>query len=178
MEIGGERAYPIYFFTYRWSQPYEKLGEYDKTDGLPPGRKWNSTRFSKMFKEELSEEELNEILEKGKAELIADKQAENLSAEGKLKEYETWMLTWFCHETFNDRFRATSTGFEKNNYDDAIHSFEKYVRRNEDRDRDENISFTLMGGEDRYRWRGEHDGDPAPCRCVHCFDQGKIRINH
>jgi hypothetical protein len=36
----------------------------------------------------------------------------------------------------------------------------------------------LMGAEDHWRWRGEREGDPPPCRCEGCKKCGFIRINH
>lgn len=36
----------------------------------------------------------------------------------------------------------------------------------------------LMGAEDRWRWRGETDDDPPPCRCKGCTASGLVRIRH
>ena len=98
--------------------------------------------------------------------------------------YETWVCSWFQHETF-DKGQTDK---------EALWSFEKYVRRHEsyqDIDfvcslskEDSKTYVSLMGAEDRWRWRGsntEQDKEgnsPAPCRCAKCKSAGKIRIDH
>lgn len=187
-EIKGEKAYPIYNFSAKWSQDItdkDKDPHPNWLKDLPKGRMWNSSSFSKMFKDE-NENELDEISDRFKAELFNNpkyKNIKDLNVESKFKEYETWKLSWFCHETFRDKFMI-SNGFDLD-FSLVLDSFEKFVQRKEilmHRSKMESelglATITLMGAEDRWRWRGEHDDDPAPCRCNGCFKSGMIRINH
>lgn len=90
--------------------------------------------------------------------------------------YETWMLSWFQHETID-------VGLSDR---EILDSFERYVWRKRTQKahagRDE--SEGLMGAEDRWRWCGAgDDGAPdtrtsPPCRCRHCRSQGVVRIGH
>lgn len=77
----------------------------------------------------------------------------------------TWALTWFGHMTFRCP-EIPDAGA-------ALASFEKYVRSAE-----HDPEICLMGAEDRWRWRGENPGDPAPCECRSCVDLGIWRIDH
>ena len=62
MKINNEQAYPIYSFTFKWTQKGEHNPEYPKWhEGLAEGRIHNSTQFYKMYKEEKTDDELNVI---------------------------------------------------------------------------------------------------------------------
>jgi hypothetical protein len=88
---------------------------------------------------------------------------------------DEWCLTWFSHYTFD-------TGQTD---EEVLESFRNFVYRYEN-----NIKRTqssLMGAEDRWRWKGLHypDGENAaaietdpPCRCEFCKRDGIIRIGH
>lgn len=104
--------------------------------------------------------------------------------------FETWRLTWFSHVTFD----VGQTDEE------ALRSFQRYVNRHRPYQRREPgerptidhpdvdrpiPAQTLMGAEDRWRWKGSEDGstnyesrtDP-PCRCEYCQEQEVIRVGH
>lgn len=54
--------YPIYYMAVRWSMDGEHDAEYPNSHkGLPEGRKWNSTGFSRMFREDPGMEEVERI---------------------------------------------------------------------------------------------------------------------
>jgi hypothetical protein len=185
--IDGEKAYPIYSINARWSQEGDQ-STYSPAwyEGLPEGRIWNGTGFKKMFKEEQTEESLNKFLNDWWEKYIKDEidsmQIVNLVLE-KLEitfyENETWFLTWFSHETFDNGQTD----------EEALQSFKKYVTRKEElnyksqQEKGEDVCC-LMGAEDRWRWRGadangEYSEDsPAPCRCKFCKEQGVLRIAH
>jgi len=186
-KVDTEKTYPIYRFSARWSQlagdkSYENSPDFKK--GLPNGRIWNGTSWTKIYKEEQDIKELEAwlmdwwnkylLLEKN-----ADKDMKLLYLKVKFFENETWHLTWFCHETFD----------EGQTNEEVLQSFENFVRRKEElnaeKQRPHNLpEYCLMGAEDRWRWHGsEPDGDgsshsPAPCRCKYCKEQGMIRIAH
>jgi hypothetical protein len=99
-----------------------------------------------------------------------------------IPKWETWHLSWFCHETYAPF--ATD--------EDALASFSRYVddavlynlknarmETMRDGSRYWNDSpKVLMGADDRWRWRGENEGDPPPCKCEGCRKAGMTRINH
>lgn len=182
-----EKTYPIYKFFARWSEKAdtEQYKEYPNwTKGLPDGRIWNSTSFSKMYKEDQDQKELEGwMMDWWEKYCDGDKNKEKelklFSLKVEFFENETWHLTWFQHETFD----IGQTDQE------ALDSFENFVRRKEElneksRWNEDKDAYCLMGAEDRWRWCGaEPNGDvgdksPAPCRCKHCKEQGLIRIGH
>lgn len=189
------KKYPIYTVSAKWSQDGDQDPKYPKWyEGLPEGRIWNSTSFTKMFKEELTEEELKEFAEKWWGMFLAHnenhdrnpvKNVEGLQLTYKLKEFEEWNLTWFQHETFD----------EGQSDAEVLQSFSDYVDRVQRKNQEIEWNYpeeewykqgyrTLMGAEDRWRWHGAEpngepgDHSPAPCRCKHCKEQGVIRIAH
>jgi hypothetical protein len=187
--IDGERAYPIYLFSVRWSQDGKWNPEYpNEHKGLTEGRIWNSTAFYKMYKIERSQKQLNKFIKKWWDEYLKTKENTekfpiknpgNVELKAKFRGYETWLLTWFQHETFD---------IGQSN-EEALKSFEKFVERkeilNEKSQWEKNEdAYCLMGAEDRWRWHGaEPDGEretrsAPPCRCKHCKKQGLIRIGH
>lgn len=165
------KKYPIYSFTAKWSQHepnHEKHKDYPKwREGLPEDRIWNSTSFKKMFKTEQSEEQLTDYINKWWDQYVdyklKDKDVSDLTLTTNYVEHETWVLGWFTHETLD----------EGQSDEDALASFEDFVSRKED-----NEDHVLMGAEDRWRWCGENQESPAPCRCKACKEQGLIRIGH
>ena len=187
--------YPIYTISWRWIQDGDHDPEYpDLYKYLPEGRVTNSTSTHKMFKEDQNLDDLKKwaqdtfidwteknnkkYQDKEEDRKYLWKNIEGLTIEIKDPKYESWSCTWFCHETFD-------VGQTDN---EALNSFEQYVRRYEHMQRDfEKWSkhpdyICLMGAEDRYRWCGYQDQDGgrtmAPCRCNGCKEAGMLRINH
>lgn len=169
-----EKTFPIYSCTLRWSQDGEHNPEYPEMHvGLPAGRVWKDYYFNKMFKEDQTAEQLQDCLQEVWENYLKKENPPTpwiTKSEWKFVERETWMLTWFQHETFD--MGQTD--------EEALESFAEYVDRKQDtnwklgRDRDSG----LMGAEDRWRWKGFEDGSDPPCRCVHCKAQGLLRIGH
>jgi hypothetical protein len=177
-----EQKYPIYSFSAKWSQDGKQSERFPDKD-LPEGRISNGTRFTKMFKEKQTEEQLQNYLKewveaclgrKMKKASQGLKNPELIHSKVEYVEDATWNLTWFAHETFD-------TGQTD---EEVLKSFNKFVdekqRANIKKGEEEDPS--LMGAEDRWRWRGRNDDDTedteAPCRCKHCKEQGFIRIIH
>ena len=176
-----EPKYPIYFFSARWTQD----GEWDEKypnwhKGLRKGRIWNSIGFSKMFKEEQTQEFLDKYIKDWwknyKKIKIEIKNPKIKSFKAKYTHSETWHCTWFQHETFD---------IGQSN-EEVLDSFSNYITRIEMHNMrcEEKDQISLMSAEDRWRWHGaEPDGkptdhSPAPCRCKFCKEQGIIRIAH
>lgn len=178
--INDEIAYPIYSISAKWSQKGIQDPQYPNLHiDLPAGRIWNSSGFSFMSKEKLSDAELTIKATEWWTKFLDNKnntinEVDNLILNGKFVRYETWVLTWFQHETFD-------IGQTDN---EALNSFEQYVRRHEHLPYKHPENICLMGAEDRWRWHGAepngepNDHSPAPCRCKFCKEQGKIRIGH
>jgi hypothetical protein len=189
-----ERTYPIYSFSAKWSQDGVQDSNYPKHyEGLSEGRIWNGTQFYKMFKEEQTQEQLDEYVKNWWEEFIKNRKEENRPILNPILKHltskyvchETWVLNWFQHATFD-------TGQSN---EEVLESFNKYVDRiQENNERiecqypeelwHEKGHLCLMGAEDRWRWHGAepnggpNDHSPAPCRCKHCKEQGVIRIAH
>jgi len=179
MEIEGEKAYPIYRISARWIQDGERDHNFEwQYEGLPEGRIRNSTSFYKMWKIRRSRKQLDEFVKKWFNGFLKHKKdiknPELIELKIEFKEYETWLLTWFQHQTFD-------TGQTDQ---EALWSFERFVMRKEKLIYEKGEeAYCLMGAEDRWRWHGTVDGDPKnstdpPCRCKHCKKQGLIRIAH
>jgi len=177
-------TYPIYSFIARWSQDGIQNPENPKGyEGLPEGRIWNSTSFSKMYKEEQSQEVLNQFVSEwwekySKKPNYPIVNPSDVILTAEYKEHESWVITWFQHETFD----------VGQSDEEALDSFEQFVRRYENM---QSLSYdmypenyhSLMGAEDRWRWYGTIDGtpdseSPAPCRCKFCKEAGLIKIGH
>ena len=102
-----EKKYPIYRFSATWNQSDYKN---------------NGTSCRQMYKEKLSDEEMNEKLEEFKTNVTKDKEeVEFLASTVEYVEDETWVGKWFCHFTFN----------QFDNDDDARKSFQEFVMRKE-----------------------------------------------
>ena len=189
------KKYPIYSVSAKWTQDGEQDPKYPKWyEGLPEGRIWNSTGFTKMFKEELTDEELKAFAEDWWEKYIENqkdkdrnpiKNPDQLQLTYKIVEFEEWNLTWFQHETFD----------EGQTDEEVLRSFSDYVDRVQDKNQEIEWNYpeeewhkqghkVLMGAEDRWRWHGAgpngepDDRSPAPCRCKYCKEQGVIRIAH
>jgi hypothetical protein len=172
----SEITYPIYQFRARWTEKRVKVEEYDDTHGLPVGRKWNGTDFSRMFKEDQDWKQLDVILiEFWQKYERKGEEVELFSLHAELERRETWCLTWFSHYTFD----VGQTDEE------AMESFRNYVRRMVRLPGFENFGqegvrgFTLMSAKDEWRWKsGSDEYEGLPCRCKSCKEQGVLRIAH
>lgn len=179
--------YPIYSIIAKWIQNVDQ-SKYTPgsraIEDVPEGRIRNSISFSKMYKEEQTQEQMDAVAKDWWERYILEDKNKDLQFElveltAKYKEHESWMLTWYQHQTFD-------TGQTDQ---EALDSFERFVSRYEDQqDLDypypENY-HCLMGAEDRWRWSGgDEEGKqpngqlPPPCRCKYCKEQGVIRISH
>ena len=178
----GEKAYPVYSVSVRWSEAYAPDAERRMfRPGLPPlseGRFWNSTGWDMMEREDRDPAEIAaEIIREWWPQYAAKKLREpaDLTLEVKLLHRDVWCDGWFSHWTFD-------TGLSD---EDVLASFERYVERILYSGRSENeIGGRLMGAEDRWRWHGCTDGNPqgertpAPCRCPCCKKDGLVRVDH
>jgi len=170
-----EQKFPIYKFSAKWVQDGKQDPKYpNHHKGLPKGRIFNSTAFSKMYKEEKTSNELYKIITdwwdkySGKSEKIKNPDKCVLTA--ILSEHETWCIGWFSHHTFD--IGQTD--------EEALLSFTYFVDRKVMLGEDK---YCLMGAEDRWRWHGVLDEKTeekteAPCRCDGCKKNGVIRICH
>jgi len=163
-KIDGDPAYPIYRIIVKWRGPKGK----------------DDTSFYKMYREDPGKDAVLAWLKDEwwpqfcRHPRRASKRLSDPSFEIRGPYHETWCLEWFCHYTFD--MGQTD--------EEALASFERYVRRHEHKQRpgyrgDDYIC--LMGAEDRWRWYGEppvEAGNPPPCRCRHCQEQGVLRIGH
>lgn len=202
------RKYPIYKFTI-WVK-----------DCIPGSEHEQSMQISRMFNEEQDREVLDSILNefiqrtlsreewtieikeepKSRFEKMPAIQAGLYCTKSEVNynpEYESWMLTWFSHETID------------NGEDDSyfFNSFMDFCERMKRKNRDEGEMKTfpsgnrfwdepvcLMGAEDIWRWHSWeydedfdeknpdtskiHKSDKIPCRCVYCKNRGVVQINH
>jgi len=180
MKINGEKAYPIYKVSIKWIQdrPKDSNNIFEGLcKGLPKGRMRSSTNFYWMYKiqrpqKELYKKAINFWNMYKETKDIQNPELVNIIVE--FKEYETWMLTWFEHQTFD----VGQTNEE------ALKSFEKFVQRKTKLILENKNSYCLMGAGDRWRWHGaEPNGDPEdhsspPCRCKYCKKNGLLKIAH
>lgn len=170
--------FSIYDISLRWLQQRESDKEYVKWQivDAPPGMFFNSTSFYQGFKEEPNNSELDKIARKRWEKLKDKYNGESPVIIIHFIENESWWITWFEHATFDIG----------QSDEEVLASFCRYVRRKQEQGRREHndSGYLLMGGDDRYRWRGaEPDGKPEnssepPCRCKYCKEQGLIRIAH
>lgn len=175
--IDGEIAYPIYAFNARWLQDPTEFCPAD----TPDGKIWNHCDFYRMFKEDKTPSELNEISLKWWEEYKLSKHfivdfkgvVEPPEISVEFSKYEVWCIGWFSHWTFD-------VGKSDQH---VLFSFQKFV------DRMRNVEkYCLMGAEDRWRWSGSDDCDTGPfgqgnktdppCRCKQCKKLGIVRIDH
>ena len=103
----NEKTYPIYTFSAKWHQDETEYSKWEEKSELPQGRVWNvMASFYKMYKTEQPQHSLDLYILKwwdncvvNKATNITNPSTPILKAE--YKEHETWVLTWFQHETFD-----------------------------------------------------------------------------
>ena len=164
--MGSEefKKWPRYKISALWVEDSDRaeLHDRDKELGLSVGETTNSFLYYFLSKEELTEKKINKRLLALK--MSKEKEAKfkgfirvEILADGQ----DSWVLEWFCHST---------PLIEGKGSDYYIDSFKEFVNRKN--------TCTLMGADERWRWRGENEGDPAPCRCANCTKQGVVRINH
>ena len=174
----NDPKYPIYHTDVKWAQDGEFDEKYPKWyEGLPEGRMWDSTGFTKMFKEDPGQTMvLHNALDWWKyytEEKLGDVNPGIPEIDIIGPRYETWCILWFSHYTFDD-------GRSDREF---LDSFACYVLRYAHlqdyypRDMPEGY-LCLMGAEHRWRWHGANHDSPAPCRCEHCVKQGVVRIGH
>jgi len=189
--MADPKKFPVYKFTAKWTQDGDHNPEYPKMhEGLPDGRVWNWTCGNKMFKEMLTQEQIQEQIQELTQQIISEnlgepnyKNVADLVVTLEFSSMESWVLTWFQHETID----VGQTDAE------VLDSFAAFVNEKSKLNRchrqetgEDMDIYCLMGAEDRWRWHGANeDGStndsgniPAPCRCKHCKAQGKIRIGH
>ncbi len=185
-EIDGETAFPIFSVRVNWLQDGEHDARYPNWYiGLPQGTISNGTSWHVMKKEPVTLEQIQLEANEWWGKYSEEKRIPNirdLKLEVKYFKNEVWNCVWFSHMTFD-------LGQDDKQ---ILESFSKFVIRmevlNEKLCYEQGISFSynetpkggycLMGAEEKFRWRGEKDGDSAPCRCVGCKKHGVIRINH
>ncbi len=176
--------YPIYAATVHWTEdgdPGDWRGQRWWPTDPGPGRVWNSTSVQLMYKEDPGEEWVRNYLltewVPGYVEYHNKSSARDFRIREIRRYEESWCLEWFSHRTLD----------VGQSDEEALASFEQYVRRHEhyqDWEASEKPEgwICLMGAEDRWRWHGgnqpQEDRTPPPCRCEHCKRLGLIRINH
>lgn len=167
------RKYPIYQFTV-WVK-----------DSVPTSLQEDSLTVSRIFPEELTDEQLLEQLSDfvtaqlerdhwiirhrdGRADKLESMTVDQaglqvVAAAASTPIFDSWCLRWFSHETID--------AGESDEY--FVRSFEDYVHRtqvsnlDESGHRDQPVS--LMGAEDRWRWYSfeypqDYDENPDPGR--------------
>lgn len=168
--IKGFKVFPIYKIKIDFKVS-EVIG--DKSTVI----KEDSYTHTYMPKEEMTSEDRDKMISSLWDQLVAKemesdspRDIEFLGSNSSLEGYDSWKLTWFSHMTY-DLGQSD---------EEVLRSFEDFVSRNEYHgpDMDLKASRCLMGAEDRWRWRGEKDDSPAPCRCEGCKNHELIRINH
>jgi hypothetical protein len=181
--LPGELFYPQYNIGIRWVEDIKPgyKPHPASIEGLPPGRFFNGTSTTKMYKEELDTSSIKQLITDWWAGYSQSRpNAADPVITVEFYRFEVWCLDWFNHWTFD---------IGKTN-DEVLESFRRYVQRieraNEHFRYCEDTSilegreeyFCLMGAEDTWRWHGEKQNDCPPCRCQHCKEQGVIRIGH
>ena len=168
--IQAENEYPIFWFSL----------EFDD-------RLWNVST-DRMFPEMLSEDEQQAYLEEfvnvtldatarepTLREQVRAGRLQIVKTEVRFRRMDTWCEGWFQHYTLNTNLSD----------EELLRSFERYVRKHHlvhtlGEHEDPKIYFkrvswedrvSLMGAEDRWRWKG-------PCRCEHCQARGIVMIDH
>jgi len=144
-------AWPQYTFELRWTM----------ADGKGNSAQPKMTAFS--LEEAL--QTLARVYEKR-----CDEGGTDYSAVVYCKGVLPFHMEWFCHSTRP----AGRSDVE------IMQHFERYVAWVLDNrlDTDHDGPISLMGAEERWRWRGEEEGSAPPCRCKGCVESDRVRINH
>jgi hypothetical protein len=191
--MDGEKAYPIFDVRARWSRDFgnHNVETYGPKwfEGLPEGRLWDSTGWSKMPREEIvsrrsimEEEERVWWPEYKATDKMQEWNPADLTITVEFRRWETWCMSWFSHWTWD-------LGLDDGQ---VLQSFERYVDRTEQLNRKEGEvvnghfqePYCLMGAEDRYRWhgrtvgKGDDEQTDAPCRCPCCKERGVVSVDH
>ena len=159
-------SYPIYSMRAKW--------QYKSDNQLEN----NSTSSDWMEREKLSDQQLLEKTEMFRQSIIAKEKEKGrevvtpIDIECKFMEYETWVLRWFSHLTFN-LFET-----EEKAFDDFQDFVDRKMRENLKHGHmetnpiigNEKPYHCLMGAEDRWRWN--------ICGCDICKQDGTTIINH
>lgn len=114
MFIGKFQAYPIYKIEFKWTQLNP-----EKTQRIN-----EVTSFKRMFKQELSEDEISKeliIYKESQLNKYPNSDVEFNYESIKFFEYETWVCEWFSHSSLN---------YHLSN-EDILKSFSEYVNRYE-----------------------------------------------
>ncbi len=164
-----------------FSQLREDGRDYPEAWAIPedPSRFRNSSSARGMSEEPMDSAALAEKLASFVASITTKHpDAILIESSATITHWETWGLAWFCHSTF-PRGRSDA---------ELVRSFSNYVSRHayyQDRLGSDEVvrgveyRVCLMGAEDRWRWRGEHDDHDTPiCRCEGCTKYGVVRVNH
>ena len=157
-----EKKFPIYKFKADW----------DLEDGTRDGTSWWF-----MFKQDPTEDELNEVLEKHRLARVLkqenlNKSISNYISSYEFVEYESWCLHWFNHYTYNlfetdEEVEKSFYNFiDRKYYQNKVNDHYKTERK----EGNNNPFYCFMGAEDHWRWK--------ICRCEHCQKLGKITIDH
>lgn len=174
------KKYPIYKFNAKWSQDGKQDPNYPNLHlGLKEGRIWNYTGFSKMFREEQTQEQLDLFINEWWSKFLETKDnifnIEDLNLETKYVEHETFVGTWFAHQTFDDGQTDEEFLYE---FEQFVNRYEYQQDRYEPGNHPENY-HCLMGGYERFRWySGSDEYNDVPCRCKYCKEAGMLRIAH
>ena len=168
MMIEGDQAFPIYDVRFDWHVPIgdrniEGMGP-AWFEGLPTGRMKSGSSIEFLCLEELPEEEVIRRLTEANMAKWQEKEPglDGFTVSVKPARFEVWNLTWFCHQSY-DMGQSDA---------DVLGSFSRFVNRQI------LLGKCLMGAEDRWRWHGDGQGEPPPCRCQFCRKHGLIRIGH
>lgn len=152
----GEKAYPIYQFWVRFSDPGHDVVA--------------SSMCKKYLRRDEAFQELQEFIDenldaertgKDGQYTIRGLALETVEAGWKFLREATWCCGWFQHYTYSIHLTD----------DELLESFEQYVRAHEHKDYQDDEYVCLMGAEDRWRWKD-------PCRCEHCQERSIVMIDH
>lgn len=186
--IEEDRAWPIYsvvlVVSYR-----------ERPDPMSPWEEAEErTSWHVMKREEVGEDALHQEAEAALSRIVGTwnerrdergdprmEDARVVSTEVTGPRWETWVLAWFSHWTWDtgQTDREALASFSR--YVDRYHHMQEHFGP----DRFGEDYVCLMGAEDRWRWKGR-SGDGLegaeetrpPCRCGSCQARGIIRVDH
>jgi len=175
--------YPIYKVIFRWvqkSKANKDLTPYQKKLCLKKGEIDNDYSYEIIKKQVMTAEEINDFM----SERILKYSKEHkiirfIESSIKLIGYESWVCDYFCHKTF--KVEGRDDQWYLDNFEDFVSRKESEFEKKLFEGYDSLIPSTiseLMGADERWRWRGENEGDEPPCKCKHCLDSEYVYINH